>query len=149
MKGQEMNLGAKAALLVSGLALVVSPAVAVASGSQSNPGAPDNKDTQTAAANQPSDTGQPGPGASLPAKAKAYGRYCQNQSKKHVAGQKGTPFSQCVTAMAKLAHGSTTSPTAACVAMSKQHVAGEKGTPFSKCVSGGAKLLKDQNNTNP
>jgi hypothetical protein len=37
------------------------------------------------------DTGQPGPGASLPAKAKAYGRYCQTQSKKHVAGQKGTP----------------------------------------------------------
>jgi hypothetical protein len=149
MKGREMNLGTKAALLVSGLALVVSPAVALASGSPSNPGAPDNQGTQTAAANQPSDTGQPGPGASLPAKAKAYGRYCQNQSKKHVAGQKGTPFSQCVTAMAKLAHGSTTSPTAACAAMSKQHVAGQKGTPFSKCVSGGAKLLKDQHNTNP
>jgi hypothetical protein len=119
-----MTLGTKAARLVSGLALVVSPAAALASGS-------------------PSDA-QPGPGASLPAKAKAYGRYCQNQSKKHVAGQKGTPFSQCVTAMAKLTHGSTTSPRAACAAMSKQHVAGQRGTPFSNCVSGGAKLLKDQ-----
>jgi hypothetical protein len=87
---------------------------------------------------------QPGPKAPLPAKAKAYGRYCQNQSKKHVAGQKGTPFSQCVTAMAKLATGQTSSPKAACSAMSKKHVAGEKGTPYSRCVAAGAKLLRDQ-----
>jgi len=139
-----MNLGTKAALLVSGFALVVSPAIALASGEPGNPGAPDNQGTQTAAANKPSDTGQPGPGASLPANAKAYGRYCQNQSKQHVAGQKGTPFSQCVTAMAKLASGSTTSPMTACAAMSKQHVAGQKGTPFSNCVAAGAKLLKNQ-----
>ncbi len=33
---------------------------------------------------------------------KAYGRVCQGESKKHVAGQKGTPFSQCVSAAAKL-----------------------------------------------
>ncbi len=139
-----MNLGTKAALLVSGLALVVSPTAALASGAPSDPGAPDNQGTQTAAANKPSDTGQPGPGASLPAKAKAYGRYCQNQSKTHVAGQKGTPFSQCVTAMAKLASGSTASPKTACAAMSKQHIAGQKGTPFSNCVAAGAKLLKNQ-----
>jgi hypothetical protein len=87
---------------------------------------------------------QPGPNAPLPAKAKAYGHYCQNQSKKHVAGQKGTPFSQCVTAMAKLASGQTNSPKAACSAMSKKHVAGEKGTPYSRCVAAGAKLQKDQ-----
>jgi len=90
-----MTFGTKAALLVSGLALVVSPAAALASGSPSDPGAPDNQGTQNAAANKPSDASQPGPGASLPAKAKAYGRYCQNQSKKHVAGTAGTPFSQC------------------------------------------------------
>src|SRR6266581_2223388 len=75
VKGRKMNLGTKAALLVSGFALVVSPAVALASGAPSNPGAPDNQGTQTATANKPSDTGQPGPGASLPAKARAYGRY--------------------------------------------------------------------------
>jgi hypothetical protein len=123
-----MTLGTKAALLASGLALFVVPAVALASGGPSNPGVPDK---------------QPAPKASLPAKAKAYGHYCQNQSKKHVAGQKGTPFSQCVTAMAKLATGTTASPRAACATMSKKHVTGQKGTPFSNCVSGGAKLLKD------
>jgi hypothetical protein len=86
----------------------------------------------------------PGPSASLPAKAKAYGKYCQGESKKHVAGQKGTPFSQCVTAMAKLAKGKTDNPRTACKAESKKHVAGQKGTPFSKCVAAGAKLLRDQ-----
>jgi hypothetical protein len=95
------------------------------------------------AANQPG-TSQPGPNAGLPAKARAYGRYCAGQSKTHVAGQKGTAFSQCVTAMAKLATGKSNSPTTACSAMSKKHVAGEKGTPFSRCVSAGAKLLKNQ-----
>jgi hypothetical protein len=139
-----MTLGTKAALLESGLALVVSLTAELATGSPSDPGAPDNQGTQNAAANKPSDATQPGPGASLPAKAKAYGRYCQNQSKKHVAGQRGTPFSQCVTAMAKLARGSTTSPRTACAALSKQHVAGQRGTPFSNCVAGAAKLLKEQ-----
>ena len=85
----------------------------------------------------------PPPTASLPTKAKAYGRYCQDQSKKHVAGQKGTPFSQCVTAMAKLASGQTGSPKAACAAMSHKPD-GQKGSPFSRCVAAGAKLLRDQ-----
>jgi len=74
---------------------------------------------------------------------KAYGYYCQNQSKRHAAGTKGTPFSQCVTAMAKLAKGKTDSPEAACAGMSKSHTKGQPGTPFSRCVSGGAKLLRD------
>lgn len=125
-----MTVGTKAALLVSGLALLVSPALAFASAF-------------------PSDDGQPGPSATLPTKAKAYGHYCQNQSKKHVAGQKGTPFSQCVTAMAKLASGTTASPRTACASMSKKHVQGQKGTPFSNCVSSGAKLLKDKHKKNP
>ncbi len=29
-------------------------------------------------------------------KGKAYGYYCKGQSKKHVKGEKGTPFSRCV-----------------------------------------------------
>lgn len=96
---------------------------------------------------------QPGPSASLPAKAKAYGRYCQGQSRKHVKGQKGTPFSQCVTAMAKAAHSGDTgddpasvrkTARAACKTMSKKHVQGAKGTPYSQCVTGAAKLLRDQ-----
>ena len=86
----------------------------------------------------------PGQSASLPQQAKAYGRYCQGQSKKRVPGQKRTPFSQCVTAMAKLSHGVTDSPREACKALSRKHVKGEKGTPFSRCVAAGAKLLHAQ-----
>ena len=79
-----------------------------------------------------------------PSQAKAYGKYCQTQSKKHVAGQKGTPFSQCVKAMAKADKNSTTTAREACKALSKTHVAGTKGTPFSKCVVGVAQLRKSQ-----
>jgi len=86
----------------------------------------------------------PGPNASANSKAKAYGKYCSDQSKKHVAGQKGTPFSKCVTAMAKLAKEQTRSPSKACKSESKKHVAGQKGTPFSRCVVAGAKLLNDK-----
>jgi hypothetical protein len=86
----------------------------------------------------------PGPKAGLPAKAKAYGRYCQGESKKHVAGQHGTPFSVCVTAMAKLANNNELSPGQACKSESKKHVKGEKGTAFSRCVAGAAKLRSDQ-----
>jgi hypothetical protein len=88
----------------------------------------------------------PGGGAAKgpPGNAKAYGRYCKDQSRKHVEGEKGTPFSQCVTAMAKLAHGVTDSPRKACKALSRKHSRGEKGTPFSRCVAAGARLLADQ-----
>jgi hypothetical protein len=108
--------------------------VAFASGPPSNPGKSGQQTTTTADA--------PGPNATLPAKAKAYGRYCRNQSKEHVAGQQGSPFSQCVTAMAKAAHGAPAK--AACAPLSKKHVAGEKGTPFSRCVVAAAQLQKNQ-----
>ncbi len=99
----------------------------------------------------------PGPNASASAKAHAYGKYCATFSKKHVAGQKGTPFSQCVTAMAKAAKaaraaeaakaaGTTVtkpSPGKACAGMSKKHVKGMKGTPFSQCVTKAAKVIRD------
>ena len=75
----------------------------------------------------------------------AYGFFCQGESKTHAAGTPGTPFSKCVTAMAKLASGATSSPQVACATESKKHLAGKPGTPFSLCVSSGAKLLK----TNP
>jgi hypothetical protein len=123
-----MKLHSKIAVLPAVLALAVAPAAAMGA-----PAHPTGK---------PADT--PGPHATLPAKAKAYGRYCKTESKTHTAGQKGTPFSQCVTAMAKLASGKTDSPRAACSAESKQHVKGEKGTPFSRCVSGAAKLKADE-----
>jgi hypothetical protein len=89
----------------------------------------------------------PGPKADLPAHANAYGRHCQGQSKKRsdaVEGTKGTPFSQCVRAMAKLAKGTSDSPRKACKDLSKKHVEGQKGTPYSRCVVEGAKLRREQ-----
>jgi hypothetical protein len=122
-----MRLTAGLAALGAVVCLLTSPAIAPAKDHPGKPGA----------------TGATGPSGAKGPSGKAYGYYCQNQSKKHVAGQKRTPFSQCVTAMAKLARGKTNSPEKACAAMSKTHTKGEKGTPFSRCVAAGAKLLQD------
>jgi hypothetical protein len=164
-----MKVANKIAVSVAALALGVSTAAfAVTTPASDNPGSthastqapatvpPDNQGT----ANKPSDTGKPsdlpGPHASLPAKAKAYGYLCKDQSKKRsdaAAGTKGTPFSQCVTAMAKAAHTSAPTDTnaqiksaarGACKGMSHKGAKGQKGSPFSLCVSGAAKLLKSQ-----
>jgi hypothetical protein len=112
-----------AALFTAGVALASNP-------NHPNHGQGTNATTTT--------TTTTGTTSTVPSNAKAYGFYCQNQSKKHIAGQKGTPFSQCVTAMAKAAHGA--SGKAACAGMSKTHVAGQKGTPYSLCLSAAAKL---------
>ena len=84
----------------------------------------------------------PGPKAGLPAQAKAYGRYCQGKSKKHVKGEKGTEFSRCVKAMAKATVNDAT-PREACKGLSRKHVKGEKGTEFSRCVKAVAQLHKN------
>jgi hypothetical protein len=99
---------------------------------------PPTKPSTTTVATTTTASDQPAP----PSHAKAYGRYCQNESKRHVPGQKGTPFSLCVTAMAKVAHGQ--SPWAACASLSRKHVDGEHGTPFSRCVVAAAHLKRDQ-----
>lgn len=121
-----MNIGCTVAGIAACLTLAVTPALAAPPSDTpgNNPTNPGNKPATN-------------PG-------KAYGKYCQNQSKKHVAGQKGTPFSQCVKAMAQLDKGTAKTPKAACKSMSKKHVAGEKGTPYSRCVVAAAKLLKDK-----
>jgi hypothetical protein len=118
-------------------AILAMPAAAVAGGP---PG--DNGHATHGQAHRPAPTtgDKPGPDAPAAKKARAYGRYCQRQSKKHVKGQRGTPFSRCVTAMAKLATGKTTNPERACAHMSKEHAAGRSGTPYSKCVAAAAKL---------
>jgi hypothetical protein len=153
-----------------GLALGVARALALAAGPPSHPtgvpstvttgvpstvttGPPSTTPSGPPSTTPPANQGRahkpatPGPGASLPSKAKAYGSYCQTESKQHVAGQHGTPFSKCVTDMAKLANGQAKNPTAACQDESKQHVAGQNGTPFSLCVSGAAKLLKGESSS--
>ena len=138
-----MRFLSKLAVLIGALALCAAPAFAAG---QPSGTPPDNQGTSHVPGNGKSHLPNttPGPSASLPAKAKAYGFYCQGASKKHVDGQKGTPFSQCVTGVAKLANGSTDNPRTACVGASKKHVDGQKGTPFSQCVSAGAKLQHDQ-----
>jgi hypothetical protein len=126
------------------LALGIAPGLALADPGNGNGPPTSVPPNNQGTAHNPNGTGTntPGPNASLPAKAKAYGKYCQGESKKHVAGTPGTPFSKCVTDMAKAAHG--TNPTTACKNESKKHVAGQKGTPYSLCVSGAAKLQNDQ-----
>jgi hypothetical protein len=106
-----------------------------ASGVSADPGRP------AARGSLPAD--RPGPGATLAAKAKAYGRYCRNQSRQHVAGRRGTSFSRCVTAMAKLATGRTKDPWTACAPLSRKHLPGTPGSPFSRCVIAASRLLKD------
>jgi hypothetical protein len=152
-----MKVHSKFAILTATMALGAAPALALAADPSSHPTGPPSTvpvgPPTTTPTGPPSDTppsnqgtahkpSTPGPGASLPAKAKAYGKECQGESKQHVAGTPGTPFSKCVTDMAKLANGSTNNPRTACKDESKQHVAGQHGTPFSQCVSGAAKLLK-------
>lgn len=118
-----MSITSKLAVVAATLALGALPAVAVgATGAH-----PNHSGTHT-----------------TPSKAKAYGKFCQGESKQHVAGMPGTPFSDCVNDMAKLANGSVTNPAKACKNESKKHVAGQRGTPYSVCVSGAKKLLKQQ-----
>jgi hypothetical protein len=121
------RMAATAAALVLGLV----PAVALAHGpgggnSQNAPG-----HTRTAGSGTPTNS---------TANSKAYGRLCQAESKKHVAGQSGTPFSTCVKDMAQAAKSSHPNPHQVCANESKKHVAGMKGTPYSRCVVATAKL---------
>jgi hypothetical protein len=149
-KNRDMSFYAKPAAVAAAIAVMAAPAFAAdppagTPDQDNNPGALHKPDSTP-----PSNDGTehkpatPGPKAGLPAKARAYGRLCKDQSKKHVEGEKGTPFSQCVTAMAKLATGKTSSPRKACKELDKKHEEGVKGTPFSRCVSDGAKLLREQ-----
>lgn len=138
-----MKLQTMFAVAVAGLALAVAPALAPAS-QPTNPGQGHGQSKGPHYQPETPSPETPGPGAGLPEKAKAYGVYCQGESKKHVAGQKGTPFSRCVTAMAKAAGDDTLTPRQACDGMSRKHVKGEKGTPFSRCVVAAAKLRRSQ-----
>jgi hypothetical protein len=136
-----MKAHLKIAMVVGALALATAPAAALAV-QPVDPGA-QGKGPQYA----PEKPETPGPGASLPEKAKAYGVYCKAESRKHVKGEKGTPFSRCVTAMAKAANNERMAARKACKGLSKEHVKGEKGTAFSRCVTAAAQLRKDQQET--
>jgi hypothetical protein len=130
-----LKLRRKVAVLVGALVLAAAPASALAV-QPADPGSQGKAKAQEHAT--------PGPNAPLPEKAKAYGRYCNEENRKHVAGERGTPFSQCVTAMAKAANNEKLTPSQACKETSRKHVAGEKGTPFSRCVVAAAQVREDQ-----
>lgn len=115
---------AKLVLAVGAIALMV-PAMAFASNGKGPGNSPNYESTP-------------------PPPAKAYGKYCQGESKKHVAGEKGTAFSRCVTTLAHAAKHENQSPREACKGKSKKHVKGEKGTEFSRCVTAVAKLRHDE-----
>jgi len=89
-------------------------------------------------------------GPKTPPKGKAYGYWCKKQgfSKKHVKGQKGTPFSQCVKAMARADHNEHMTARKACKPLKTtagRHVAhGQAGTAFSRCVKAAAQMRKDE-----
>lgn len=118
-------LKAKLVMIVAAFALMV-PAMAVA--------------------NNGNGPAEPGPKneTSPPPQAKAYGKYCQGESKKHVEGEKGTAYSRCVTTMAHAAKHENQSPREACKGKSKKHVKGEKGTEYSRCVNDVAKLRQEE-----
>jgi len=82
-------------------------------------------------------------------KGHAYGYYCKGFSKKHVQGQKGTPFSQCVHSMKVADHNSQVSARKACKQFKGQkHVPhGDKGTPFSRCIKGVNQMRREQTGT--
>ncbi|HET7506794.1 MAG TPA: hypothetical protein VFJ53_00400 [Solirubrobacterales bacterium] len=74
-------------------------------------------------------------------KGHAYGYWCKGESKKHVKGEKGTPFSQCVRAHKRAANQPDLTPRQACKDLNKKHdrsgkhvAHGDKGTAFSRCV---------------
>jgi hypothetical protein len=105
-------------------------------------------------ADKPAKPTKPAVTQDAPSKSKgnAYGKLCKGQSKKHVKGQKGTPFSQCVKAMKKLDEGTAKSAKEACKSLSKKHVKGQKGTPYSRCIVAAAQLNKgddDSSTTTP
>jgi len=122
------------ALLVTGsMALAAAPAIALPP--QANEKAAQGQEHQPAT---------PGPSATAESNRKAYGDFCQDQSKKKAEGQTKSDFAKCVTAMAKAANDDSITAREACKSLSKKHIKGESGTPYSRCRVGVANLRADQ-----
>jgi hypothetical protein len=130
-----MRTHLKVALIVGALSLAATPAFAAGHKPASVP------PTEPGAGAGPNYSPAP---PSPPPQAKAYGLRCQGESKQHVAGQKRTPFAECVLAMARAAHHENLSPGQACQGLSKKHVKGQKQTPFAACVVAAAKLRHEE-----
>jgi hypothetical protein len=137
-----MKLPNKVAAAVVAGVLGVTPAIALAHGNPHNPHPGKGKPTTTTTATTTTSTGTTTTPYSFPGAGKHYGVLCRDESKKHVAGQKGTPFSNCVVALAQAAKHPKSNPAKLCATESKKHVKGQKGTPYSNCVTAVAKLHK-------
>lgn len=127
-----MKLHLKLVIGLAVLALGLVPAIGMADGPTYAPEGPNY---------QPENTPK---GPKTPPKGHAYGYYCRGESKKHVKGEKGTAFSQCVKAMAQADKNEKVTAKKACKELSKKHVKGQKGTPFSICVKGVAQMRKEK-----
>lgn len=130
-----MKLHLKLVVGLAVLALGLVPAIGMADGPTYTPEGPNY---------QPENTPK---GPKKPPKGHAYGYYCRGESKKHVKGEKGTAFSQCVKAMAQADKNEKITAKKACKELSKKHVKGQKGTPFSTCVKGVAQMRKEKSAT--
>lgn len=144
-----MKLHLKIAILVGILALAAAPAAALAT----RPAEPGNGNGHTPA--EPGNGHKPAEGthgkgngpeySPAPPTTKAFGYYCQGESKRHVAGTPGTPFSACVKAHAMAAAHPHMSPGRACKGIPGKHIVkGEKGTPHSRCVAEVIKQRKEE-----
>jgi hypothetical protein len=140
----------KIAILVGVLALVAVPAAALATRPAEPGNGNGNTPTEPGNGHKPTEgtSGQgngPNYSPESPPTTKAYGYYCQAESKKHVAGTPGTPFSTCVKAHETAAAHPNMSPGRACKGTPGKHVVkGEKGTPHSRCVAGVIKQRKEE-----
>jgi hypothetical protein len=137
-----MRLQTKLAIVIGVLALSASPAALAAGKPDGVP--PHGKGNGPSGPTYTPSEPTPGPKDGLPAKAKAYGRYCKGESKEHVKGEKGTAFSRCVTNMSQAAKHEGMAPGRACKGESKKHVKGEKGTAFSRCVKAVVELRQKE-----
>jgi hypothetical protein len=147
VKGGRMKLQTKITVAVAALLLTASPAALAMGQPEGDPSSGHANAHSQEAGNGPEYTpaeSTPGPKAGLPAKAKAYGRYCKGESKEHVKGKKGTEFSRCVTNMAQAAIHKEMAPGRVCKGESKEHVKGKKGTAFSLCVKNVAELRQQE-----
>jgi hypothetical protein len=135
-----VKVPSKLTVAATALALGLAPAAALA---QSGP----NHGKSTSAPGHNRTSMSTTSSGTTPAQAKAYGRDCKGEkSLPRVAGQKGTPFSNCVKDMAELAKKSKMNPHRLCATNeSKKHVKGHKGTPYSECVVAAAHLRKHHN----
>lgn len=138
-KEAQMRLQMKIALVTGALLMAFAPA-ALATGKPE--GVPPQHGHEGGPNYQPAE-GQ-GPKEGMPEQAKAYGRYCKGESHKHVKGEKGTPFSQCVHQMQQAANHENMAPGRVCKEESRKHEKGEKGTPFSQCVHRVIQLRREE-----